>query len=209
MALSRIASGSTGSFSGSYQAGDLIVIHAVDTASSNIPLTPSGYSAISSGSQSANGFAMAAFYMFATSSAETYPVITNTTASSWVIYRGAASTPFVSIGGQSGTSNSIAYSGIVTFQNPGADWVVTFGASTNNLGGVGTHPPTNTTLAANASASNYEAAIFDTGATVSTYGYNSKTLSVSTHWLTKTTELVAGADVTPPASPTNAFFSMF
>lgn len=209
MALSRIASGSTGSFTGSYQAGDLIVIHAVDTISSSIPLTPSGYTSISSGSQSANSFAMAAFYKFATSSAETYPTITNATASSWVIYRGAAATPFVAIGGQSGTGTSISYSGIATFQNPGADWVVTFGASSNNLGAVGSHPPTNTSLVTEASASNYEVAIFDTGVPVSTYGFNSKTLAASTNWLTKTTELVAGAVVTPPATPTNAFFPMF
>ncbi|MDB5160497.1 MAG: hypothetical protein JWO99_760 [Candidatus Saccharibacteria bacterium] len=209
MAISRISSGSTGSFSGSYVTGDLIVIHAVDTGSSAIPLTPSGYTQISSVAQSANNFAMAAFYKFATSASETYPTITSAVASSWVIYRGVAATPFVSIGGQSGTSNSIAYSGIVTYQNPGQDWVVTFGASSNNLGGVGTHPPTNTTLIVEASASNYEAAIFDSGAPLSTYGFNSKTLTASTNWLTKTAELVAGTGTPPPTTPTDLFFVMF
>lgn len=152
---------------------------------------------------------MSAFYKFATSSAETYPSITNVTASSWVIYRGVATTPFVAIGGQSGTGTSISYSGIASFQNPGADWVITFGAASSDAGAVGAHPPTNTTLVVEATASNYEAAIFDTNMPVSTYGFNSKTLPASTHWLTKTTELVASATVTPPASPSNAFFSMF
>jgi len=209
MAISRISSDSTPSFSGSYVAGDLIVIHAVDTDTSAIPLTPSGYTQISSGQQSANSFAMAAFYKFATSSSETYPTITNETASSWVIYRGAADIPFVAVGGQSGTGTSIAYSGIVTFQNPGADWVVTFGAGRTNVGSIATHAPNSTALVVAASASNYEAAIFDTGVAVSTYGYNSKTLTASTNWLTKTAELVAGAVVVPPATPTNLFFTMF
>lgn len=207
MALSRISSGITNSFSGSYTAGDLIVIHAVDTSAATLPLPPTGYTQISSAQQSANGFAMAAFYKFATSASEPYPTITNATASSWAIYRGAAATPFVSIGGQSGTSNTIAYSGIVTFQNPGADWVVLFGAAKTNLGAVGAHPPTNASLVVNASSSTYEAAIFDTGAAVSSYGYNSKTLSASTNWLTKTSELVAGATATPP--PADSFFTMF
>ena len=207
MAITRISSGATSSFSGSYVAGDLIVIHAVDTTTSAIPLTPSGYTQISSGQQSANSFAMAAFYKFATSSSETYPTISNGTAASWVIYRGVAATPFVAIGGQSGTGTSISYSGIVTFQNPGADWVVTFGAASTNVGAVGGHPPNSTALVVEAIASNYEAAIFDTGVAVSTYGFNSKTLSASTNWLTKTAELVAGAAA--PATPTNLFFTMF
>ncbi|HEY8992864.1 MAG TPA: hypothetical protein VIM37_03385 [Candidatus Microsaccharimonas sp.] len=205
MALSRISSGSTASFGGSYVTGDLLVIHAVDTTSSAIPLTPSGYTQISSVQQSANNFAMAAFYKFATSAAETYPTITNTTAASWTIYRGAAATPFVSIGGQSGTSATISYSGIVSFVNPGVDWVVTFGASNKNTGAVGSHPPTGTTLVVEASASTYEAAIFDTGAPVASYGFNTKPLAASTNWLTKTAELVASTATVPK----NLFFTMF
>jgi len=206
MALSRVSSGITTSFTGSYVAGDLLVIHAINTGGAATPLLPTGYTSISSATSS---FGMAAFYKFATSASETFPTITNRTASSWAIYRGAAATPFVGTVGANGVSSTVTYSGL-TIQNPNVDWVLTFGAANTSAGALGSHPSTKTTLVVEDIASNYEVAIFDSNGPVTSFSFNTKPLSASTSWLTKTTELVAGPDVpVGPATPTNLFFEMF
>lgn len=201
MALSRISSGAGGAFTGSYATGDLPVILAYNNSSTTIPSTPTGYTQLTSASNSSGGAtAMAVFYKVATSGSETYPTITNATSSSWAIYTGQAATPFVQTSGQTsvGGSATISYSGIAAFQNPAADWVLCFGCCNASSALTGSHPPTATTLVSGTevSGSGVDIAIFDTNAAVSSYSFNSKTLSAAVGWMTKTTELVAAATAT-------------
>lgn len=194
--ISRISSGNNGAFSGSYQSGDLMIICAFNAGGSTPPNTPSGYTGLGSGSQPADGSAMAIFYKFATSGSETYPTISNSTSSVYAIYRGVDTTaPFVQLAGQasSGESSTIAYSGISSFQNPASDWVIAFGVAHAETGNIGSHPPTSLELPTNAEFkdSANDVAIFDSDGALSSYSYNTKTLDASVVWITKTVELVA------------------
>lgn len=193
--ISRIYSGNNGAFGGSYKAGDLIIIVAFNSTNSTIPTTPSGYAQLTSGQQSADGCAMAVFYKIATSGSETYPTISNSTSSVYAIYRGVnASTPFVQTAGQSssGSSTTIAYSGIVSFQNPAVDWVLTFAVAHSNGGNLGSHPATNQYLPTNGEYSDTldDVCIFDSNGALSSYSYNTKTLDAAVVWISKTVEMV-------------------
>lgn len=193
--ISRISAGNNGAFSGSYQAGDLIIIVAFNSALANVPTQPAGYSTLTSGQQSADGCAMAVFYKFATSGSETYPTISNSTSSVYAIYRGVnTTTPFVQTAGQASSSASatIAYSGIASFQNPASDWVLTISVAHSNSGNLGSHPATNQYLPTNGEYSDTldNVCIFDSNGVLSSYSYNTKTLDAAVVWISKTIELV-------------------
>lgn len=148
-------------------------------------------------------------WKIAASGSETFPTIANATEHVWVIYRGTASASvFVQAAGQASASASttISYSGIVAYQNPGSDWVLTVGVSNNQLAGIGSAPPTGMTLPTNgeASGAGFDIAIFDSNGPLSSYTFNNKTLPFSSNWITKTAELVAGAS--GGGTPTNLFF---
>lgn len=187
MALSRITQGLAGSFTAGYAVGDLIVILSANLSAATVPSTPSGYTLLTSATQAASS-ALAVFWKVATSTSETYPTITNSSDSVYAIYRGQHATPFVGTGGQSssGASTTISYSGIASFANPANDWVLTFAVSTVNGGAMPSFPPTAQTLVQN--SSNF-LAIFDSNSAVSSYSFNSKTLSAASITMTKTTEL--------------------
>jgi hypothetical protein len=182
MAISRLSSGNAAngslSYSGSYAAGDIIVLTVLNTANASGPLTPTGYTLLAGGQDSTHAFAMNVYYKFATSSSETAPTVTNATSLAYAIYRGVDSTtPFSGTGGQAGTGTSISYSGIVTFANPGSDWIITIGVAKGITGAVGSHPPTSNTLVTEYKVTNDDNVIMDTNAPVSSYSFNSKTLS--------------------------------
>ncbi|MDE1867958.1 MAG: hypothetical protein KGI08_09660 [Thaumarchaeota archaeon] len=194
--MSRITSGPSGSFNSGYAVGDLIVILAFNNAATTIPSTPSGYTQLTSATNSSSGStAMAVFWKVATSTSETYPSITNATQSVYVIYRAQQATPFVQTGGQTsvGASSTITYSGIATFQNPGYDLVLAFSCCNASSAATGSNPPTNMSLVPGTeiSGAGYDIAIFDTNAPVSSYSLNNKTLGASVAWMTKTAELQA------------------
>ena len=195
MAISRVASsfGSTAgtsiSFGGSYQAGDTAFVVAYNNATGTVPSLPGGWSSVtsvSSGGQALN----VGYKILPTGSGETSGTWTNATEMMYVIYRGLAATPFSNAGGQTGSSNQVAYSGIVTFGNPSVDWVMLVAVSTSNSGNLASHPPTSSTLVTG-DAPSYEVALFDTNGPVASYSFNQKTLDGSVAWMTKTIELVA------------------
>lgn len=206
MPLNRVTSGNNSSFNSGYAVGDLLVILAYNKTSTTIPSTPVGYTLLTSATNSSSGStAMAVFYKVALLTTEVYPVIVNADSTVYAIYTIQAATPLVQTGGQasSGLSSTISYSGIVSYQNPGVDWVITFACGNASSAAIGSHPANNMTLVTNGenSGSGFDIAIFDSNGPLSSYSFNSKTLGAAVAWMTKTVELVAAATSTKLVAP--------
>lgn len=208
MALSRKASGNGASgvaaLSGTYVTGDLIVLSLQNTANTNTPATPTGYTSWASGADAANSHAMRVVYKYATSNAETMPTLTDVTSVSWAIYSGEnATTPGTQIAGQAAASSSMSASGVVTYASPANDWVIVVATGKGITGNIGAHPPTSMVLVTEYKTGSDDNALFDSNAPLSSYGFNTKTLDASVSWITKTIELQYLAVA---AGPTNQFF---
>lgn len=193
MAISRQTQGNgaagSAAFSGSWVAGDVIVLNLMNSASTTVPSTPSGYTSITSGTEATGGTAERLVYKYA-AGGDTMPSFTNTTSVAWAIYTGInATTPFVQTAGQAASSNSMSSSGIATFANPGNDWVIIGATGKPITGNIGSHPPTSMTMVTEYKSGSDNNALFDSNAPLSSYSFNSKTLDASVSWITKTTEL--------------------
>lgn len=208
MSLSRVTgcfgsiAGTSISFASGYVAGDAIFILAFNQSSGTVPSLPAGWTSVSS--VAFNGCAMNIGVKIAASGSETSGTWTNATQVAYVIYQGNAATPYANVGGQTGTSSSISYSGIASFGSPGNDWVICFAAASSNSGNMTAVPPTSTSIVTGNAGTGFEIDIFDTNAAVSSYSFNTKTLGASVTWLTKTVELVAATG--GGSTPTNLFF---
>lgn len=171
---------------------DLLFLVLQNTANSNVPGTPSGYTSLTSGQDSTNGFAMRIVYKFATSTSEAVPSFTDVTSVSMAIYRGVdPTTPFSGTGGQSGSTSTISYSGIASYNQAGSSWVITAATVKGITGNAGSVPPNNTTLVTEYKSGSDDNAIMDSNGVLAAYSFNSKTLAATLPWLTKTTELRA------------------
>lgn len=206
MALSRVT-GAFGSlaassigFAAGYAVGDAIFIVAANRSGSTPPTLPAGWTSV--GSVGFTSIAMNIGVKIAASTSETSGTWTNATDIAYVIYSGAASTPFSNVSGQQGTSTSISYSGIVSYGNPSNDWVIAFAFAGSNTGNLTAVPPTSTSIVTGNSGAAFELAIFDSNGPLSSYSFNSKTLGASVTWVTRTVELVMATS----ATPTNLFF---
>lgn len=220
MAISRKSAGASFgsnvvSFTGTYAANDVIVIVAVTVSSSTVPSLPSGYTLITNGSDSTNGWAMSMFYKVATSSSETGPTISGASAASWAIYGGVnTTTPFTNPAGQTGTTTSVSYSGIVTMTQSGGagtSWVLYTATGKGGGGGLFNAIPTSSALVGATSnfqttAPAYEIDIFDTNAAVSAASFNTKTSTAAVPWISKTVEMNASTGGGGGGTPTNLFF---
>lgn len=195
MAISRLTSGANASntvtFNSVYGVDDCIVAWVTNNATATVPTLPAGWTSVTS--VTANNQAAILAYKFAASTSESSGTWTNATAINYAIYRGVdKTTPFTNAAGQTGTgSTTISYSGIVSFSNPGADWVLTMSMISNQTGKAYSHPGTNQFYHIDIGASTYEATMYDSGGAVASYSFNSKTLSASLNSMTKTVELVA------------------
>lgn len=196
MAIARRDSGSgaagSASFTTTPNANDYILIwFMADTAAT--PTTPSGYTSIAAGLDSTDGIGVRLVGKVATGG-ETMPTSSNATSLAWALYSGVnTTTPFTQAAGQQGTTSTINYAGIVTFQNPGSDWVVTVAAGVGITGNIGSHPATSMSLVPSGEykSGSDDCALFDSNAALSSYSFNSKTLDAAVPWFTKTFELVA------------------
>lgn len=195
MALARVtgcfgsAPSNTIGFAGGYAVGDSIFILAFNHSGSTVPTLPAGWSSVSS--VSTGTWAMNIGHKKAVSTSDTSGTWTNATDISYVIYTGTATIAYSNVGGQAGTSSTIAYSGIGTFGNPSHDWVICFAAASSNAGNMTAAPPTSTSIVTGNAGAAFEICIFDTNGPVSSYSFNTKTLGASVTWMTKTVELVA------------------
>lgn len=211
MAISRITAGASSTnsvtYSGSYAAGDIIVVQAINTSTSVLPTVPSGYTLVANVSDSTDSMAMSIFWILATSSSMTGITISNCTVASWAIYRGAnTTTPFTNPSGQSGSGTSISYSGIATMTQSGGagtSWVLVFSGANHSTSQLYNAIPTATSLIVLTSnyyvgPPAYEVDMFDTNTTASSYSFNNKTLAVTTPWFTKTAELNAASTAASP-----------
>lgn len=172
-------------------------------ASTTNPTTPAGWTQVVAGTGTGQAFVVS--WKIAASSSETSGTWTGATSLAYVMYRGASATaPLINPSGQTGTgSTTISYSGLVSFANPAVDWVLCCSLTSNQTAAANTHPPTSTTAVANYGDASQEITIYDTGAAVSSYSFNTKTLSAAVNSTTKTLELVAA---TGGGTPTNLFF---
>jgi hypothetical protein len=207
VAISRQASGNgaAGSvaLSGTWGAGDLIILNLMNSAGTTAPNTPTGYTSATSGTEATGGSSERLVWKYAVGG-DTMPSFTNTTSVAWVIYTGInATTPLVQIAGQAASSSSMSSSGVVAYQSPGNDWVVIAATGKGITGNIGSHPPTSMTLVTEYKSGSDDNAIFDSNTPLSSYSFNSKTLDASVSWITKTAELqyLAGG-----STPTNLFF---
>lgn len=209
MAIARVGATNNGTIPSGTASGNFILIAAFNSSSTTIPTTPSGWSSATSATNSSSAtISMNVIWKAATGS-DTYPTITNATSSVCCTWSGVnTSAPLVQIAGQSssGSTTSISYSGIVTYQHAGVDWVITVGCGTPITSAIGSHPATSMTLPTNGeySTGSDDVAIFDSNGALSSYSFNTKTLSAAATSMTKTLELVASTTSTP----TNLFFYM-
>lgn len=210
MAIARTSSGSgVGGTSHSFgnNVGDIIVLALLNTGSgATLPSTPTGYTSLTTGQDSTDGFTVKIVWKIATASNES-STPSNTTSLAWACYSGVnTTTPFTNAAGQAGTTSTINYSGIVSYTNPGDDWVITFAFVKGITGNAGSHPATSMTLPTSGEykSGSDDVAIFDSNATLSTYSFSTKTLDAAVPWITKTAELnyATGGG----GSPTNLFF---
>lgn len=207
MAISRVASGNgaagTAALSGTWVAGDLIVLVLGNSANATPPI-PTGYTSDAAGLDSTNALGIRVVHKYAVGG-DTMPTVSNCTSISWAIYRGVnATTPFVQAAGQSGTTATISASGIVTYQSP-SDWVVIAAFAKGITGNVGSHPHTNMVLVTEYKTGSDDNVLTDSNTPLSSYAFNSKTLDAAVPWFTKTFELVA-ATSGGGGTPTNLFF---
>lgn len=197
-ARSSSTNGAVGSVSlGTNYAGDLIVLTLVNFSSSVVPAIPTGYTDVTSGQDSANGFAMRVVRKLSTGN-ESLPSLTNTTHLTAVVYQGVdAVNQITNVLGQSGSGTSASYSGVVGY--PSADdWTITIYVG-KNASGVPTAP--NNMGFTEMMSSGGRIAHFDSDGPLSSYSFNSKAISVSTPWITKTMVLRAGSSG-GPSGPT-------
>lgn len=199
MAISRQSSGNgvagSAALSGSWNAGDVIILNLENSGGTTVPSTPSGYTSISSGTEATGGSAMRVVYKVAVGG-DTMPTLTNCTTVSWAIYAGVnTTTPAVQTAGQAANSNSMSASGVVSYQNPGVDWVVIVATGKGITGNIGSHPNNSMTLVTEYKSGSDNNAFFDSNAPLSSYSFNSKTLDATVSWITKTFELVAATSV--------------
>jgi hypothetical protein len=193
MAISRQTSGNgaAGSvtFTGTWAAGDLIVLNLMNSASTTVPSIPTGYTSVTSGTEATGGSALRLVYKYAVGG-DTVPTFTNTTSVAYAIYTGInATTPFVQTAGQAASSSTMSSSGIVTYASPGNDWVIITATGKGITGNIGSHPPTSMTLVTEYKSGSDDNCIFDSNTPLSSYSFNNQTLSASVSWITKTTEL--------------------
>jgi hypothetical protein len=207
MAISRKTQGNgvagSAAFSGSWSAGDFIMLVLENTAAATVPALPSGYTNLASGQDSMNAHAMRVCYKIA-AGGDTMPTITDATTVSWAIYGGVDNAaPFVQLAGQAGVSNSMAASGIASYQNS-ADWVVIVATGKGITGNIGTYPFNSMSLVTEYKSGSDDNVIFDSNTNLSSYSYNAKTIDASISWITKTFELVASSGGTPSNSARSA-----
>lgn len=194
--ISRIVSGNAAngslSYTSGYKIGDIIVLCAENTSGSTIPTTPSGYTSVTSSQNTTSGFSMGVFYKVVGSSTETAPTLSNATSLTYTIYRGVNnSQPFVGAGGQSGSTSTISYSGIASYQQGGSSVVLTFAAVKGTTGNAGSVPPNTSRVSTEYKSGSDNNVMFETFGVMSSYAFNSKTLAATLPWLTKTMEMQA------------------
>lgn len=210
MAISFIAGGAIESSSitipgsGSYAAGDLMVMWAFNSTSTTAPTIPSGWTQTSpSGVNSGTLCAGSCAWKVAASGSETSGTWTNATEMCCQIYRGqATSAPMVNAGAQTGTSATVNYSGIVTMTGPGTSWVVRFVGMTSINNSPQT-PPTGYTNRSDIDGVVAEAAGHDTNGAVSTCSFQSvNTGGTAGNYVSKTVELLAATSTAVANSST-------
>lgn len=206
-ARSSSGGGVAGSVSlGTNYNGDLIELVLVNFTNSTVPSIPTGYTDCGSANDSTNGFAMR-IVRKVSSGSESMPSLTNTTHLCYVVYQGIDATNQISnvLGQASTTANtSASYSGVVSYPDPGVDWVGTVYIGKNSAG-VPT-APTSMSAVVNDTSGGY-IQVWDSNAALSSYSFNSKAISASSAWITKTYVIRAGSSGGPGAgTPTNLFF---
>ncbi len=195
MALSFIASSSTQATTitipGTYAAGDLLVIFAWRNGSTTPPSLPAGWTNV--GTNTGTTSSVRVGYKVATSNSQTSGTWTNATTLSCSIYRGQNSiTPFVNVGGQTGTSPTVNYSGITTMQEPGRSWVVRFAGIKTNDTALETPCTGDTFRSGSAGGAANEVAAFDTNGAVSSSSFQSTSVGGTAGvYITFTAELKA------------------
>lgn len=194
--ISRIVSGNAANgsltYTSGYAVGDIIVLCAQNTAASTVPSVPSGYTLLTNSQDTTNGFSIGVFYKFATSTSETAPTVTNATSLTYTIYRGVdTTTPFSGTGGQAGSTSTINYSGIATYNQAGSSIVLMFAAVKGITGNAGNVPPNTSRVSTEYKTGSDNNVMFETLGVMSAYSFNGKTLAAALPWLTKTTEMRA------------------
>lgn len=195
MALSYIASGgaqaNTVTIPAGHAAGDLLLIFAFRDGSTTSPSIPAGWTSV--GLNAGTLCASTVAYKIATSSSETSGTWTNADALVCNVYRGQfySGTPVINSGGQTGTSSTVNYSGIVSMTDAGNSWVVRFAGNTSIDTALET-PPTGHTFRAGNVGATCEVASFDTNGAVSSSSFGSTSVGGTTgNYITKTLEILA------------------
>ncbi len=181
--------------------GDLIRLVLVNFSGSTTPGIPSGYTDVGSASDSTNGFAMRAVKKVSTGS-ESFPAFTNVTHLGYIVYSGIdAVNQITNVLGQAGSGVSASYSGVVSYPNPGIDWV-----GLDYIGKTAGGTPTAPTSAVSVvdASTGGRIVLFDSNGPLASYSFNSKAISVTSPWITKTYVIRAGTS--GGNTPTNLFF---
>lgn len=194
MALSYInagaAQGETITIPSSHASGDLLLMFAWRDGSTTACDLPAGWTnvGINTGTLCATRVA----FKVAASGSETSGTWTNATSLACHVYRGQkSSSPVVNSGGQTGTSTTINYSGIVTMTDPGNSWVARFAGISTNDTSLQTAPSGHTNRSNSAGAVLDEVAGHDTNGAVSSSSFGSVSAGgTSGNYITKTLEIL-------------------
>ncbi|MEO5950294.1 MAG: hypothetical protein ABIQ04_02490 [Candidatus Saccharimonadales bacterium] len=191
MLRSSSGGGSVGTTTlGTNYSGDLIRLVLVNFSGSTTPLLPAGYIDTGSASDSTNAFSMRVVRKVSTGS-ESFPTFSGVTHLGYIVYSGIdAATQITNVLGQAGSSTTASYSGVTTYPDPGVDWVGLDYVG-KVLGGTPTAPTSATSVVDNNSGGRI--VMFDSNGPLSSYSFNTKPVSVTSPWITKTYVIMGGS----------------
>lgn len=177
-----------------HQAGDLIVIFAFRDDSTTAPSVPAGFTSAGSNTGTVNSSIIG--YKRATSSGETSGTWTNALGLVVHVYRGAFTSgpPIIRWAAQTGTANTINYSGITTmYESGGSSWVARFAGTSVTDNSIETAPTGHTNRAsAGGSGAVLEVVGHDTNGGVSSSSFGSVSAGGSAgNYISITVEIVA------------------
>ena len=201
MAISHKSSGavasSSGSITGTYAIGDLIIIGVYNDASNTIPTVVNGWAV--TGSSAGGGNALLVAWKYAQSTSETFGTWTNATFLSWNIYSGSAGlilpgrSSFSS--GTSGSGGTITFGSLVVASGSATErWINTIVGHKSNNTDIETAPSGFTARSNVAGGSTGEIATHDSSANTTSTSVSPITLSTGTSasWRSSAIELIEG-----------------